>query len=66
MNKILTLITAIALMGMAITACGQNKNKKHNQLKNQFMIKQKPGEKEEGGIGIINKMLRRFLMLSLI
>ena len=31
MNKILTMITAIALMGMAITACGQNKNKKHNK-----------------------------------
>ena len=31
MNKILTMITTIALMGMAITACGQNKNKRHNK-----------------------------------
>ena len=30
MNKILPVITAIALMGMAFTACGQNNNKKTN------------------------------------
>ena len=30
MNKIIPVITAIALMGMAFTACGQNNNKKTN------------------------------------
>ena len=30
MNKIIPIITAIALMGMAFTACGQNNNKKTN------------------------------------
>lgn len=30
MNKILSVITAIALLGMAFTACGQNNNKKTN------------------------------------
>ncbi len=30
MNRILPVITAIALMGMVFTACGQNNNKKTN------------------------------------
>ena len=30
MNRILAIITAVAMMGMAFTACGQNNNKKTN------------------------------------